>query len=87
VSPRYVVKPKADRDLDNYADYLAEEASLEGALRFLAAAQETFALLATQPRMGWNSRLKHAAIQTLRVFHVYRFRADAHLLPATPGRC
>ena len=55
----YTVKPKADRDLHDYADYLAREASLELALRFLAAAHETFALLATHPNIGWSSRLKH----------------------------
>ena len=55
---RYVVKPKADRDLDDYADYLAQEASLDAALRFFDAACSTFALLATQPNMGWRSRVK-----------------------------
>jgi plasmid stabilization system protein ParE len=60
VSIRYVVKPRAGQDLDDYADYLAGKASLDVALRFLVAADETFALLATQPNMGWHSRLKHA---------------------------
>jgi len=67
VSAAYTVKPKADRDLDDYADYLAREASLEVALRFLAAGHETFALLATHPNVGWSSRLKHAGLKTLRV--------------------
>ena len=49
---RYAVKPKADRDLDVYADYLVEEASLDVALHFFAAAYSTFAILATQPNMG-----------------------------------
>ena len=44
MSVRYLVKPKADRDLDNYADYLAEKASLDVALRFFDAAHSTFAL-------------------------------------------
>jgi len=38
VIARYVVKPKADHDLDDYADYLAEQASLDVALRFFDAA-------------------------------------------------
>ncbi|MDQ2899908.1 MAG: hypothetical protein M3Y07_08930 [Acidobacteriota bacterium] len=45
MSARYTVKPKAARDVDDYADYLAREANLEVALRFLAAAHETFRLL------------------------------------------
>jgi toxin ParE1/3/4 len=73
VSARYTVKPKADRDLDDYADYLAREASLEVARRFLATGHETFAVLATQPNIGWPSRLKHAALKTLRVFRVTGF--------------
>lgn len=73
MSADYLVKPKADEDLDNYADYLVEKASIEVALRFVAAAQETFALLATQPQMGWHSRLKLAALKSLRVFRVTGF--------------
>ncbi|MGI8989806.1 MAG: hypothetical protein ACR2I2_09510 [Bryobacteraceae bacterium] len=45
LSARYTVKPKADSDLDDYADYLAREANIEVGLRFLAAAHETFGLL------------------------------------------
>lgn len=69
----YVVKPKADRDLDGYADYLAEDANLDLALRFLAAADETFALLARQPNMGWRSRIRRAELAPLRVFRVTGF--------------
>jgi plasmid stabilization system protein ParE len=49
VSAEYSVKPKAVRDLDDYADYLAEQAHLDVVLRFFDAAHRTFALLATQP--------------------------------------
>jgi toxin ParE1/3/4 len=73
VSARYLVKPKADRDLDDYADYLAIEASLDVALRFFDAAYSTFALLATQPNMGWHSRIKHPGLEALRVFRVNGF--------------
>jgi toxin ParE1/3/4 len=73
VSARYTVKPKADRDLDDYADYLAREANLDVALNFLSASYETFALLADNPNMGWGSRLKNPAVKTLRVFRVSTF--------------
>jgi toxin ParE1/3/4 len=72
VSARFVVKPKADRDLDDYADYLAE-ASLDLALRFFEAASSTFALLATQPNMGWRSRVQFRGLEALRVFRVSGF--------------
>ena len=69
----YFVKPKADRDLDDYADYLAENASLDVALRFFDAAYSTFALIATQPNMGWRSRVKYPGLEALRVFRVSGF--------------
>ena len=83
---RYVVKPKADLDLDEYADYLAEKANLDVALRFLTSAHETFSLLATQPNMGWQSRLRHPALKSLRVFRVTGFEQMLILYrPLTDG--
>ena len=54
VSARYVVRPKADQDLDDQAYYLATQANPEVGHKFLLAPHETFSLLATQPEMGWN---------------------------------
>ncbi|MEX2261961.1 MAG: type II toxin-antitoxin system RelE/ParE family toxin [Bryobacteraceae bacterium] len=70
---RYVVRPKADQDLEDQAYYLATEVSPETGHRFLVAAHETFALLATQPNIGWHSRLKHRSLSSLRVFRVSGF--------------
>ena len=72
MSARYVVKPKADRDLDDQADYLAED-SIDLALRFFDAAHSTFKLLATQPNMGWRSRVQYPGLEVLRVFRVTGF--------------
>ena len=49
---KVIVRPEADRDLDEQAEYLAQHQNLDTALRFYQAAEETFALIATQPRMG-----------------------------------
>jgi len=73
VSARYVVRPKADEDLDNQALYLAEQASADVGHRFLIAAHETFSLLATQPDMGWHPRLEHPTLTSLRVFRISGF--------------
>jgi toxin ParE1/3/4 len=73
VSSSYVIRPKADRDLDDQAYYLATEAGAELGHRFLLAAHETFALLATQPRMGWHPRLQHPELSSLRVFRIAGF--------------
>jgi toxin ParE1/3/4 len=70
---RYTIKPKADQDLEEYADYLAREASLDVALRFLEFVNETFALLANHPEIGWPARLQHASLAELRVFRVTDF--------------
>ena len=70
---RYVVLPKAHGDLDDAADYLVNEAGLDVGLGFLAAAQETFNLLASQPAMGWQCRLKNPALDSVRVFRLPRF--------------
>ena len=70
---RYLLRPKADRDLDDQADYLADVASPEVGHRFLVAAHETFALLASEPGMGWRSRIKNPALSQMRVFRVSGF--------------
>lgn len=80
----YAVKPRADRDLDDYAGYLAEEASLDVALRFFDAAYTTFALLASQPNMGWRSKVKYPGLETLRVFRVKGFEQMLILYRALP---
>jgi toxin ParE1/3/4 len=73
VSARYVILPKADRDLDDAADFLVNEAGLDVGLSFLAAAQGTFSLLAGQPDMGWRYRFRNPALGSVRVFRVAQF--------------
>lgn len=70
---RYVIRPKADRDLEEQAFYYATVASPELGHRFLLAAHETFSLLATQPNMGWHARLKPAGLEQMRVFRINGF--------------
>jgi toxin ParE1/3/4 len=73
VSGHYVIRPKADRDLDEQAYYLATNASAQLGHRFLLAAHETFAVLATQPQMGWHPRLRRTELASLRVFSIAGF--------------
>ena len=44
----YVVRPRADRDIDEIAAYLTDEAGLDTALQFLAEIYETFGHLAVR---------------------------------------
>ncbi len=69
----FVVRPKAERDLDNQAYYYASVAGDEVGHRFLVAVRDTFALLAAQPNMGGPSRLKRSGLKRLRVFRVKGF--------------
>jgi toxin ParE1/3/4 len=70
---RYIVRAKADEDLDEQAFYYATEANPELGHRFLLSAHNTFALLATEPQMGWNPRLRHRDLRALRMFRVTGF--------------
>jgi toxin ParE1/3/4 len=73
VSVRYLLTAKADQDLDEQAYYLACEANAEVGHRFLVASHQTFALLASQPKIGWHAHLKHPRLTSLRVFRVSGF--------------
>ena len=83
---RYVVRPKAELDLDDRAYYYATEANPERGHRFLVAAHDTFALLATQPEMGWHFRIRYPGLEALRVFRGDRLRENSDPLPSAPGR-
>jgi toxin ParE1/3/4 len=86
VTARYVLRPKADRDLDQQAYYLATEGSPATGHRFLVAAHETFALLSTQPQMGWPLRLRDSRLASLRIFRVSGFEKTLVLyLPLLDG--
>jgi toxin ParE1/3/4 len=43
------IRPQADRDVDEAADYYAREANVDVALRFLAAVEETYLRLCAHP--------------------------------------
>jgi toxin ParE1/3/4 len=84
VTVRYVVRPKADQDLEDQAYYLAVEATPEVGHRFLIAAHEAFTLLATEPEMGWHPKLKHPDLSTVRIFRVKGFEKMLILYRPSP---
>jgi toxin ParE1/3/4 len=73
VNRRYLIRPQADQDLDDQAAYYSDQESPTLGHRFLVAAHETFALLATQPQMGWHPRLVHPELPSARVFRIRGF--------------
>lgn len=70
----YRISPVADRDIDDQAAYLMAEAGLELALRFLAAADDTFAAIARMPGLGqiWGS--SDPRLADLRIWRIEGFR-------------
>jgi plasmid stabilization system protein ParE len=82
VSFGYLVRPKADRDIDGLADYIAEHAGLDTALLFLSEAYETFALLATQPEIGWQCKVMHPQLKSPNVSRERSLRGVPNLLSA-----
>ena len=70
---RYLIRPKADRDLEDQAAFYGTEANPEVGHRFLVAAHATFALLASQPEMGWRCRFVNPSLIGLRKFVVKDF--------------
>jgi toxin ParE1/3/4 len=70
MTPGYIVRPAADRDLDEIAAYLAGHAGTNVALLFLRELSRTFSLLAEHAEMGWPCRLKHATLEGVRQFRV-----------------
>jgi toxin ParE1/3/4 len=73
VSARYLIRPKADQDLEEQSLYYALRARPELGHRFLLAAHETFALLVNQPAMGWQAHWKTPALKSVRIFPIAGF--------------
>ncbi len=73
----YVVRPRADRDIDEIAEYLADEIGLDIAVQFLGEISQTFGLLAAQQHIGWPCKVRHPQLLSARTFRVNaRFEKD-----------
>ncbi len=70
---RILVRPAADRDLDDQAEYLADRQNLEAGLRFYRAAEETFRLLAGQPKLGRIAGYGTQLLAGMRMFPLKQF--------------
>ncbi|APW64303.1 type II toxin-antitoxin system RelE/ParE family toxin [Paludisphaera borealis] len=75
---RYRLLPAADRDLDEQAGYLADNASLETALRYYDNAAASFATIAGMPGMGEHWESADLRLAGLRVWRIEGF--EKHLI-------
>lgn len=66
----YLIRPKADADLDEIADNLADFVDLDHALRWIALASQRFELIASQPEMGWPCGVPHKDLASARVLNL-----------------
>jgi toxin ParE1/3/4 len=70
-----LIRPQADQDIDQIADYLSDAANLETGLRFLTEVYAAFTMLAAQPGIGWPCRMQNLRLAGVRTFRVSeRFR-------------
>jgi toxin ParE1/3/4 len=69
--------------LDEQAEYLAEHASLETALRFYDAANESFSFLARSPGVGVLRESANPAFAGVRIWRVSGF--EKHLIFYRPN--
>ena len=74
VTRKVVVRPAADRDLDDQANYIASDSGISTALRFYESADETFRLLSSHPRMARAIELLNPFFVNVRVFPIKNFR-------------
>ena len=74
MSGRVVKRPRALRDLDAGAAYIQERSGPERAIRFLRAADSTFATLAGVPGMGVRYEPDEPLYADLRYFPITRHR-------------
>ena len=81
MSGRFIVRPKARRDIRDIAAYIAAD-NLEASDRFIDEAYSAFALLAQMPLMGSARRFRREGLKGLRLWRIPRF--EKHLVVYRP---
>ena len=66
--------PEADQDIDEQFAYLAKQASLDVALRFLDATHKAFQTLAQMPEMGVKRDFRNPMLKGLRMWPIKGFQ-------------
>lgn len=70
---RIILRPAADQDIIDQAEYLTRHQSLQTGLRFYRAADETFRLIASQPEIGTRAEFRSSFLHGMRMFPLKRF--------------
>lgn len=80
MKPDVIVRPQARDDIDDQAEYLMGNANLEVVFRFLAAVNDTIALVATQPDMGVRCEYLRDPLVHTRFQPVSGFRKHSYFI-------
>lgn len=71
---RVALLPRADRDIDDHLEYLALEAGVAAARRFLDAVRATLERLSERPEIGSARRFIDHRLEGVRLWPVRGFR-------------
>ena len=74
----YLIRPLADRHLDEQAFHIATHSGLEMGHRFYDDAERTFQRLAINPGLGKRTNYQNHLLKDSRVFRMQRF--NKHLI-------
>ena len=69
----YNILPQAESDLDECAEYIAED-NLNAALRLYDCADETYKILADNPKMGEKYPSQNPLLWDVRFFPISKFK-------------
>jgi toxin ParE1/3/4 len=72
VRRRIAIRPRADRDLDEHAAFIARD-NLDAGRRFYDAAAQAFEQLATLPEMGSPRTFRNPALTGIRLWRLPSF--------------
>lgn len=73
MSAKVFLRPRADRDIDEQALYIAAHSSVAMGQRFYDSIQATFNLLATHPSLGTKTHFQNIHLKDTRFFPVKSF--------------
>ncbi len=71
--PSYNILPEAEKDLDEHALHIAKD-SLDVALKLYDATEETYQMLAEQPKIGERYPSQNPLLANIRFFPITGFR-------------
>jgi toxin ParE1/3/4 len=72
VSPRIIIRPPAQKDVDRHADYIGERSRSAGH-RFYDAVQQAVQQLGAMPELGGRCEFSHPRLSGLRMWSIRGF--------------